>query len=115
MNIATRIKDLRAAKKLTQTQLAEIVGLSYIQIGRYEKQKSNPSSDVLQKLADALGTTTDYLMNGSSEQIVSNKVTDRDLVNLFQSVEKLSTEDQEMVKTFLDALITKRKVQKLAS
>ncbi len=113
--IGDRIKELRQQKKLTQAQLAELVGLTYIQIGRYEKHKSNPSSDVLQRLAEALDTSTDYLMNGNSEQIASSKVTDRDLINLFKKVEQLSVEDQNMVKTFLDALITKRTVQRLAS
>lgn len=115
MSIGDRIKELRTGKSFTQAQLAKLVSLSYIQIGRYEKQKSNPSADVLQRLAEALDTSTDYLMNGTSEQIASSKVTDRDLINLFQAVEKLSKEDQNMVKTFLDALITKRQVQRLAS
>lgn len=115
MNIGERIKELRSKKKLTQSELAEQVGLSYIQIGRYEKHKSRPSSDVLQKLADTLDTTTDYLMNGNSEEIASGKITDRDLIDLFKAVEELDSSDQELVKTFLDALITKRKVQTLAS
>lgn len=115
MKIGDRVKELRKQKKLTQAKLAELVNLTYIQIGRYEKHKSNPSADVLQRLADALETTADYLINGTSEQIVSTKVTDRDLINLFQAVEQLSMEDQNMVKTFLDALVTKRKVQLLAS
>jgi len=45
MSIGERIKELRTGKKLTQTSLAKIIGMTYIQIGRYETQKSNPSSD----------------------------------------------------------------------
>ena len=115
MTIGERIKELRNKKKLTQSDLAKQIGLSYIQIGRYEKHKSHPSSEVLQKLADALDTTTDYLMNGDSEEIASGKITDRDLIDLFKAVEELNRSDQELVKTFLDALITKRKIQTLAS
>ena len=70
--------------------LAALVGLTYVQIGRYEKQKSSPSSDVLQKLAEALGTSTDFLMNGSSQQIAAGKITDRNLLQLFQDVEPVS-------------------------
>ena len=39
--------------------------LTYIQIGRYETQKSAPSSDLLQKLAAVFGFTADFLMIGS--------------------------------------------------
>ena len=114
MGISERIRDLRTAKKLTQTDLAKIVGLTYIQIGRYETGKSAPSADVLNKMADALGTTTDYLMNGSDNDVVSAQLTDKELLNQFKEVEKLGQEDKHLVKTFIDAFLTKRKIQKLA-
>ena len=69
MGISERIKELRSAKKLTQSDLALKVGLSYIQVGRYETGKSAPSADVLNKLAEALDTTTDFLMNGNGNDI----------------------------------------------
>jgi transcriptional regulator with XRE-family HTH domain len=109
-----RIKELRAQQKLTQSDLAKKVGMTYIQIGRYETKKANPSSDVLQKLAQALNTTTDYLMNGSTDEMASSQLHDMELLNLFKSVEQLGGEDKKMIKTFLYALITKRKVQFLA-
>ena len=113
MDIGDRIKDLRNALKLTQKDLAEKVGITYIQIGRYEKKKAAPSSDVLQRIADALNTTADYLMNGTSDEIATGQIQNKELLNLFKSVDKLSTEDKNMVYTFLDALITKRKIQQV--
>ncbi|WP_202866516.1 helix-turn-helix domain-containing protein, partial [Flavobacterium cupreum] len=41
--ISERIKQLRTENNLTQSELAEKVGLTYVQIGRYEKGKSNLS------------------------------------------------------------------------
>lgn len=114
MGISERIRDLRTAKKLTQTDLAKLVGLTYIQIGRYETGKSAPSADVLNKMAEALGTTADYLMNGSDNDVVSAQLTDKELLNQFKEVEKLDQEDKHLVKTFIDAFLTKRKIQKLA-
>ena len=114
MAIAERIKELRTQKKMTQQELATKVGLTYIQIGRYETQKSNPSSEVLQRLAQALDTTTDYLMNGSQDEAASAQLTDKELLRQFKEVEQLGNEDKHLVKTFLDAFITKRHVQKLA-
>lgn len=114
MGVGERIKELRTLKKLTQSDLAKAVGLTYIQIGRYETQKSNPSSDVLQKLANALDTTTDFLMNGSQDEVVSAQLTDKELLKQFRAVEQLDAEDKHLVKTFIDAFLTKRQVQKLA-
>lgn len=113
MAVGDRIKELRNNKKLTQSALAELIGLTYIQVGRYEKGKSTPSADVLQKLAAALDTTSDFLMNGSTEQVKA-QLTDRELLKQFQEVEQLAPEDKHLVKTFIDAFITKRQLQKLA-
>jgi transcriptional regulator with XRE-family HTH domain len=74
-----------------------MVGLSYIQIGRFEKGKLNPSSDVLQKLAVALDTTTDYLMNGGTEQ-VNAQLSDKDLLRHFKEVELLPEKDKILCK-----------------
>jgi len=40
-SVSERIKKLRIENNLTQTELADKVGLTYVQIGRYEKGKSN--------------------------------------------------------------------------
>lgn len=110
MTIGKRIKELRKAQQLTQQQLADKVGITYIQIGRYETGKSNASADVLKKIATALDTTTDFLMSGGNAEQLSDRV----LLQQFKEVEKMDHEDKHLIKTFIDAFLTKRKVQKLA-
>ncbi len=112
-NINDRIKELRVKNSLTQSELAQRVGLTYIQIGRYEKGKSSPSADVLGKLADALGVSADFLMNGESDK-VQQQLSDLELIQQFKEVEALSSEDKHLVKVFIDAFLTKKKLQKLA-
>ncbi len=113
MSISERIKKLRIENNLTQSDLAEKVGLTYVQIGRYEKGKSSPSSDILQKLAVALNTSSDFLMNGHTEQVEA-QLTDRELIQQFKEVENMNNDDKHLIKTFIDAFITKKKVQQLA-
>jgi hypothetical protein len=36
------------------------------------------------------------------------------LLNQFKAMEKLSQEDKHLIKTFIDAFLTKRQIQKLA-
>ena len=114
MTVGDRIKQLRTAKGYTQSDLAKLVGLTYIQVGRYEKGKSNPSADVLQKLAVALDTTTDILMSGNTDEAKA-QLSDKELLRQFKEVEKLEASDKHLVKTFIDAFITKRQIQKLAN
>ena len=110
MTVGERIKQLRKGMDLTQQQLADKVGVTYIQVGRYETGKSNPSADVLQKIAESLGTTTDFLMSGGNAEQLS----DKELLQQFKEVELLPNDDKHLIKTFIDAFLTKRKVQKLA-
>ena len=114
MTVGDRIKDLRGRKKLTQTELAKLVELTYVQIGRYETGKSNPSADVLQRLAQALDTTTDYLMKGTEDEAVAAQLTDKELLKQFKMVEQLTPEDKKLIITFIDAFLTKRQIQQLA-
>ncbi len=112
--VGERIKELRTQAKMTQSDLAVKVGLTYVQIGRYEKRGAVPSSEVLAKLADALKTTTDFLMHGSVQDKAASHIDDNELLNLFRSVEKMNNEDKSVIKTVIDALITKRQIQQLA-
>jgi transcriptional regulator with XRE-family HTH domain len=111
--VGQRIKELRNKLELTQTDLAKKVGMTYVQIGRYEKRGAVPSSDVLKRLADALNTTTDYLMNGATNTVASEQLQDKELLNLFKAVENLGKEDKSMIKLFLDSLVTKRQIQQI--
>jgi transcriptional regulator with XRE-family HTH domain len=113
MTIGARIKELRNKKGWTQKDLGNKVGLTYIQIGRYEKLKATPSSDVLQRIAQVLDTTGDYLMNGSAGEQANQQIKDKELLQLFTEIEVLEEEDKKMVKLFLGALITKRKLQQI--
>lgn len=113
-SVGERIKSLRTQGGMTQSDLAAKVGLTYVQIGRYEKRGAVPSSDVLSKLADALNTTTDFLMHGSVQDKASSQINDNELLSLFRSVEKMNNEDKSVIKTVIDALITKRQLQQLA-
>jgi hypothetical protein len=53
-------------------------------------------------------------MNGSDNDVVSAQLTDKELLNQFREVEKLDQEDKHLVKTFIDAFLTKKKIQQLA-
>jgi len=114
MAIGERIKELRVQKKLTQTDLAKLVKLTYIQIGRYEANKSNPSADVLQRLAHALDTKNELIMKGTEDEAVAAQLSDKELLKQYKQVEQLNQEDKHLVKTFIDAFLTKRQLQQLA-
>ncbi len=64
-----RLRYLRTTKGLTQEQLATLLQLGKRQIHRYERELSDPASDVVARLASALGTSADYLLGLVDEPI----------------------------------------------
>ena len=61
MKINQRIRERRKNNKLTQENLAEIIGVSLMTLKRWEWGNTEPRAEELQKLAEALGTTSAYL------------------------------------------------------
>lgn len=55
MDIGIALAGIRKKRKLTQTQVAAILGTSDAQIIRLEKGTANPTLRTLRKIADALG------------------------------------------------------------
>lgn len=60
--LSERIKELRLEKKLTQPQLAEIIGVSKGMISFWENGVCEPTASNLVKLANYFDVTTDYLL-----------------------------------------------------
>lgn len=111
---AQRLRDLRKQKNLSQTELGQLAGLHYTHIGRFERSASRPSGDTLKRLADALDVTSDYLLDGATDEAAKAKFQDRELLKQFQEVEQLPDEDKNVVKKLLDAFLTKKQLQALA-
>lgn len=59
--IGKRLRELREASRLTQTQVAAIVGVQQSRINRYETGKSTPSPEVFIKYANFFDVSMDYL------------------------------------------------------
>ena len=67
MEFRERLKFLREnyflnGKKLTQTQLAKILGYGYTAISNYESGRNEPSIGDLKKIAEFFNVSLDYLL-----------------------------------------------------
>lgn len=57
MSLGAVIRRLRKERELNQVDLAERIGTDSGNVSRYETDKQKPSVDMLEKIADALGTS----------------------------------------------------------
>jgi transcriptional regulator with XRE-family HTH domain len=110
---AARLRELRRARDLSQSDLGELVGIHYTHVSRYERGISRPAADTLMRLADALGVSSDYLIEGAADDAAQARLSDAGLLRAFQDAEKLPAEDKAVIKALLDAFVTKRQLQEL--
>ena len=67
------LKNLRNKQNLTQTDIAEKLGISQTTYGRYETGDIEPSLGSIILLADFYGVSTDYILGRTKYSISSNK------------------------------------------
>ena len=57
-----RILELRTARRISQVKLGEILGVSKQSVSNWENDNIQPSIEILMKLAEYFGVSTDYIM-----------------------------------------------------
>ena len=71
MGFKDRLKEKRVEAGLTQAELAQKAGVTTRTIQNYELGNRKPANmEVIQKIADALATTTEYLLGSSGAYVV---------------------------------------------
>jgi len=71
IDIGNNIKNIRKSKKMTQTDFAELMGLSRSYIGDLENNRSNPSIKTLEAIARALNVDLQKII--SSDRTLNAK------------------------------------------
>ena len=126
MSIGDRIRKLREAKRLKQGELAEMIGNDSNTISRWEHGKIGIGSAYITRLAQVLGTSTDYLLEntddpspqqGSSydeppaeERSVVEKSNSRKLTYTFENGEKLELPDTDRGYALFEKILMRKAV-----
>ena len=79
MTISKALKKLRRAKMLTQSEAAEQLGISLSTYQKYERDKNSiiPSLEMLLRIADFYGVSTDFLLGRPENEPVLDDETRR--------------------------------------
>lgn len=115
MDFGNRLKQLRVEKGISKTELSQMANVHHVQIGRYENKNAMPSTEVLAKITNALSVSTEYLLNGTKDNLADHTLTDKELLNQFKSIEKFSNERKNIIKELIDAFILKTNLQQQLS
>lgn len=92
--LGDKIRDLRKAKQLTLEQLAELTESSKGYIWELENRDTRkPSAEKLMKISEALGVTSDFLLNDKMDAPDDTVLKSA----FFRKFEKLQPDDQQRV------------------
>ena len=72
--LGDRILTLMKEEGYTQKELALMAGVTESTLSRYINNERQPKAEILANIATALNTTSEYLINGKSEEIDTDEV-----------------------------------------
>ena len=106
MNFNVRLKELRQKKKLTQGELADILGLKPTAISNYESKRNEPSFEKLIALSKYFDVSCDYMLGVSDAYLpIVGEVLDKDIVDFFGLYQQLSPESAALARDYVRYLI----------
>jgi transcriptional regulator with XRE-family HTH domain len=101
-----RLLALRQAAAISQADLARTVGESQQNIALWEQSEKPPRSDVLPKIAKALGVSIEVLLNVELAQQPQRRPGPAGKVGkLFDEVSKLPRRQQDKIVEFLSPIV----------
>ncbi len=78
--VGRQIADLRRAKRMTQADLGERLGITFQAVSKWERGETLPDTAILPELAAVLETTADNILSGGQRIVVyTKKLTMEDL------------------------------------
>lgn len=95
---------VRRARGMTQTELAQRIGITQSNISHYEKDTFRPNSEMLNRIAQVLDVSTDVLLGRKAPRSEA-PVVGRKLLRRMQQIEKLPKRDHDALLRIIDAFI----------
>lgn len=110
MNFNVRLKQLRQKHKLTQSELADILGLKPTAISNYESKRNEPSFDKLIALSKYFDVSCDYLLGVSDAYLpVGGEVLDKDIVDFFNLYQQLDADSAKAMRDYANYLLYRQR------
>lgn len=114
-----KFKNLRKKMGWLQADVANKLGISPSTIGMYEQGRSQPDTEMLTKIANLFGVTTDYLLDHDDTSTSLNNATEDKELNqkilqmaqdefdrtLFKKYGDLSDEKKKLVMAVINGII----------
>jgi len=110
MPFDVRLAELRKQRGLTQEALANKIEITKTQVYRYESGQSQPTLEVIKKIAIALSVTTDELIFE-----VDERKPDDNLALLLEGVSQLDQDEKHVISEMIKGMLVKHQTKQMVS
>jgi transcriptional regulator with XRE-family HTH domain len=107
MGFPDRLAKIRKERKLGFPELAKMIDIHPTQLRRYERGESQPTLDVIRKLAIALNVPGDMLLFDEDE-----RKPPEDFMLQFEALAHLGTEDKKAIRAMIDGMLIRHQAKK---
>lgn len=92
------LKSLRNRNKISQQQLADVIGVTQQSINKYENHSIEPDIETLIKIADYFETTIDYLVGRVCETEQTSEAITFEEKNMLLNFRKLNSDEKQIIR-----------------
>lgn len=110
-----RVLALRQARGWSQAHLAQVLDMGTAQIHRYEHGLSQPTLEVIRRLATTFRVSADELVFDKGAKGPAAEVLQGELLEKFEALSGLPESDRQAALTIIDALVTRHQLQSFAT
>ncbi len=114
-NFGVNLKRFRTEKGFSQEAFAAEIGVHVTNLSKYERNKSIPSLEIAEKMANVLDISLDQLVYGEHNQKAQMQIKDSELLQLFNKTQQLSIEQKNTVMDLLSAFLLKANLKQQLS
>ncbi len=109
MDFSIRLKHLRQKYKLTQGELAAVIGLKSTAISNYESKRNEPSFEKLISLSDYFNVSCDYMLGVTDNTLrIGSEDLDNDTADFFILYRRLNKVNTTEIKNYAKYLLYKQ-------
>lgn len=113
MDFGNRLKHLRLKHKLTQGELAAVIGLKSTAISNYESKRNEPSLEKLISLSEYFDVSCDYMLGMTDNSFrIGNEDLDDETTDFFNLYGRLNNINTSEIRNYARYLLYKQ--EKLA-
>lgn len=110
MSFGNRLAHLRKQRGLTQPAFAAEIGVHVSQLRRYEAGTSQPTLDVLRKMALTLAISADVLLFEEDERSIPD-----DIRHHLEAINQLDPDEHAAIRALIEGALLRHQARRLAA